>query len=120
MARIIHKHNGITVQEINHEGILIKEVQDIINLMSDTSVRKFIFRKENFHQDFFDLKTGIAGDILQKASTYRIGIGIVGDFKNIQSKSLSDFIYESNKTGQILFKDSVDEVLNIFFKETEM
>lgn len=120
MTSIIHKQNGITVQEITHEGILIRDVQDIIDLMSDSSVRKFIIRKENFHQDFFDLRTGIAGDILQKASTYRISIGIVGDFNNIQSKSLRDFIYESNKTGQILFKDSVDEVLTNFLKETEL
>ena len=117
MTRITHKHNGIIVQEITHDGILIKDVQDIIDLMSDSSVRMFIFKKENFHSDFFDLKTGVAGEILQKASTYRISIGIVGDFNNIESKSLRDFIYESNKTGQILFKESSDQVLRIFFRE---
>ena len=52
--------------------------------------------------------------MLQKASNYRIRIGIVGNFKNVASRSLRDFIYESNVHEEVLFKESVEEVLEIF------
>jgi hypothetical protein len=59
----------------------------------------------------------LAGGILQKASNYGLKIGNVGDFTSIKSKSLRDFIYESNKTKQIVFKESKEEILAIFAKE---
>ena len=42
---------------------------------------------------------------------------IVGDFKDIRSKSLRDFIYESNKTGQIVFKENIEEIIDILRKD---
>lgn len=65
-----------------------------------------------YKSGFFDLKTGLAGDILQKFSNYNIKLAILGNFKNEQSKSLNDFIYESNKTGRINFVETFDEAVN--------
>ncbi|MCK7528774.1 MAG: DUF4180 domain-containing protein [Ignavibacteriales bacterium] len=39
-----------------------------------------------FISDFFDLKTGIAGEILQKFSTYNVRLAILGDFQNIKAE----------------------------------
>ncbi|HEY1046625.1 MAG TPA: DUF4180 domain-containing protein [Bacteroidia bacterium] len=62
---------------------------------------------ENFlHPDFFELKSGIAGNVLQVFSTYNGYLAIVGQFDRHNSKSLSDFIYESNKQGRIGFVES--------------
>ena len=54
---------------------------------------------------------GIAGEILQKFSNYRVQLAIVGNFSKYSGKSLHDFIYESNKGGQIHFVNSVSEAL---------
>lgn len=45
----------------------------------------------------------MAGDILQKYTNYQVKIAIVGDFEVYGSKSLRDFIYESNKGSQVFF-----------------
>jgi Domain of unknown function (DUF4180) len=45
----------------------------------------------------------MAREILQKFSTYRVRLAIVGDFTKYPGKSLYDFIYESNKGRQIYF-----------------
>ena len=58
----------------------------------------------------------ISNEILQKFSTYNMQLAIVGDFENLQSKSLRDFIYESNKTGRILFVKTFEEALSMFDK----
>ena len=46
---------------------------------------------------------GIAGEILQKFSNYRVRLAIVGDFTKFTSNSLHEFIYESNKGRFIHF-----------------
>ena len=98
MKIIEHLVEEERILELEDEGILIKDAQDLIDIVASYSVRKIIVRKESITPEFYDLKTKVAGEILQKASNYRIRIGIIGDFKDIKSKSLRDFIYESNKT----------------------
>jgi len=117
MKTIEHLVEDERILELEDKGILIKDAQDLIDIIASYSVRKIIVRKESIAPEFFDLKTKVAGEILQKASNYRIRIGIVGDFKDIRSKSLRDFIYESNKTGQIVFKENIEEIIDILRKD---
>jgi ABC-type branched-subunit amino acid transport system substrate-binding protein len=71
--------------------------------------RKIIIHEKNIIADFFDLKTKIAGDILQKFVNYQVQLAIIGDFSKFTSKSLKDFIYESNKQGRIFFVNSLED-----------
>ena len=72
-----------------------------------------MLNEKNITPDFFDLKNGIAGEILQKFSTYRVRLAIVGDFSKYTSKSLNDFIFESNKGKHINFVTSTIEAIKI-------
>lgn len=117
MECVEHKINGVSVLEITDDGLVLRNAQDLLDIVSDYSIKKVIFRKENINEDFFDLSTGLAGEILQKASNYKLSIGILGDFENVESKSLRDFIYESNHTRQIVFKNSLKSILAIFCKK---
>ncbi len=109
-----HRKNGVSVLEVDDPDFMINKPQDLLDLISDYSIKKIIVRKENVNEAFFDLRTGLAGEIIQKASTYRICLGIVGDFSGIESQSFRDFMYESNRTKQIVFKETVNEVLRVF------
>ena len=71
----------------------------------------FIYEK-NITPDFFDLKTKLAGEVLQKFAQYRMPLTIIGDFSKSESKSLTDFICESNKGRQINFAASLLEAIN--------
>ena len=117
MKTIIHSINETQIEEIVADGIIIKNYQDFLDITANCPSRNVVIHKENIIPEFFDLKTKIAGDILQKASNYRIRIGIVGEFKAIKSKSLRDFIYESNKTEEILFKENIEDIIEIFVKK---
>ena len=117
MDTIIHLRNEDQIVEIVADDIILKNTQDFLDIIANSSSRNIILHKENIIPEFFNLKTKIAGDILQKASNYRIRIGIVGEFKTIKSKSLKDFIYESNKTKEILFKENIEEILDIWKEE---
>ncbi|MFC2347384.1 MAG: DUF4180 domain-containing protein [Bacteroides sp.] len=65
----------------------------------------------NITPEFFDLKTKIAGNILQKFAQYQMPLIIVGDFSKYKSKSLNDFIFESNKGSQVNFVSDLSRVL---------
>ncbi|HEX2934158.1 MAG TPA: DUF4180 domain-containing protein [Bacteroidales bacterium] len=103
---------GKSIAEIVSEDIVISEVQDALDLMADCRYSGndgIILYESQILPEFFDLKTGIAGEILQKFSTYDMQLAIIGDFSKYTSKSLRDFIYESNKTGRINFVGSLEE-----------
>ena len=67
--------------------------------------------KADISEKFFELKTGMAGEVLQKVSNYRKRLIILGDFDKVESRSLRDFIYESNRTGKVLFAKTLDDAI---------
>ncbi len=114
MELLIHYRNAIPIAELQSDAIEIENVQDALDLIGNSDhrgARKIIVKKEQFCPEFFDLKTGVAGETLQKFSTYRMQLAIIGDFSEHQSKSFKDFIYESNKTGRIIFVTTLNEAL---------
>lgn len=108
----INQVNEIKVAEIVSDDILIHETQDALNLMAESAYlgsTKIIIHEKNINPDFFNLKTGLAGEILQKFSNYNASLAIIGDHSRRASKSLKDFIFESNKYGRINFVNTIEE-----------
>ena len=104
---------------INADGIIINNAEDGTDLIGNIYYEgydKIIIHENGLTPDFFDLKNGIAGEILQKFSNYRVQLAIVGDFTKYTSKSIKDFIYESNKTGRINFVASIEDARNVLAK----
>lgn len=62
--------------------------------------------------DFFDLSTRIAGDVLQKFVNYQLRVAIVGDIsRHLEASSaLRAFVAESNRGTQLWFLDSDTEL----------
>ena len=56
-------------------------------------------------EDFFWLSSGLAGAVLQKFQQYGFRVAVLGDISRFtaESPSLRDFIYESNRRGQVMF-----------------
>lgn len=72
-----HNINDIKIAEVIADEILIQSAQDGLDLMGNIYYQGFdkvILYEKNITPDFFDLKTKIAGEILQKFSNYRIGL----------------------------------------------
>ncbi len=103
---------GNSVAEVVSDGIEIRNTDDALDIMGSCSYQgagSIVIHERNIVPEFFDLRTGIAGEILQKFSTYGMRLAIVGNFSKYTSKSLRDFIYESNKVGRINFVSSMEE-----------
>jgi hypothetical protein len=111
--RITNK--GANIAEILPGSDPVGTPEDMLDIMGDARYNgcdAIIIHRESLHPDFFDLKTKLAGEILQKFSNYRMRLAITGDFSEIKSKSLRDFIRESNRTGIIWFVETLEEALS--------
>lgn len=111
-----HSIGDTKIAEVVSEEIVIGNTEDGLELLGNLYYQGFdriIIDEKNITVDFFELKNGIAGEILQKFSTYRVRLAIVGNFSKYKSKSLTDFIFESNKGGHINFVSSKTAALEI-------
>lgn len=119
MEIIIEVHLKVKIAKLLDNNIVINDVEDAVDLLGNSDylgASGTILLKEQINPDFFDLKTGLAGEILQKFSNYNKRLAIVGDFSNISGKSLKDFMYESNKSRRINFVSSMEEAYEILSK----
>lgn len=115
----ILSRSDILYAEIISDDIVVKTVQDAMDLIAQCGyqgINNIILKVKNITPDFFDLSTGVAGETLQKFTNYRVKLAIVGDFSVYSSKSLKDFIYESNKRADILFVNDVEEAIRAWRK----
>ena len=109
-----HEHNKQKIAEIIAEEVVVNSIDDALELIGNLyyeGYEKIIISENNITADFFNLKTKLAGEILQKFAQYQMPLVIVGDFEKYNSNSLRDFIYESNKGKQINFVANINEIL---------
>ncbi|MFD1140341.1 DUF4180 domain-containing protein [Larkinella insperata] len=114
-----HQINEASIAEVIADETVIATTEDGLDLLGNLYYQGFdniVVYEKNITPAFFDLKTGIAGEILQKFSNYRVRLAIVGDFSRYPGKSIQDFIFESNKAGHINFVQSKAEALDCLSK----
>ena len=98
--------------EIIAEDLIFHGADEAVMLVGELYYQGYdviIWHQNHLPADFFDLSSGMAGEILQKFSNFRIKLAIVGDFSNLQSKSLEAFIIESNKGNLVHFVATLEE-----------
>lgn len=113
METIYHIVNNKKIAEYQSENMIVNKVQDAIDLLGILyfeGVEYAVLHERNICKEFFKLSNGLAGEILQKFSNYKVKLFIVGDFSKYNSTSLSDFIRESNKGNQVNFVETIHEV----------
>ncbi len=75
----------------------------MVTVKFEAGSNRVVLNKSAICEDFFNLRTHLAGEIIQKFINYRMKLAIVGDFSVYSSKSLMDFIYEINKGKDVFF-----------------
>jgi hypothetical protein len=114
MLKFHNTGKGNIIAELLPESGIIAAAGDMLDIMADAGYNgsnSLIIHSATLGNDFFNLASGLAGEILQKFSNYRMRLAIIGDFKDIKSKSLRDFIRESNTRGTISFVGSLEEAV---------
>ena len=101
---------------VRSEDTIIFDVRSALDLIAtviyETGCDYIVLDKTSIIEDFVYLKTELAGEILQKFINYRVKVAIVGDFSIYTSKSLKNFIYESNNGDDLFFLRNEQEAID--------
>lgn len=111
MEHKIHNTNGIQIIEITSQDLIINSAQDFLDVIANIPSNILILKKEMLNESFFDLRTGLAGEILQKMTNYFIRMAVVGDLSKYTSKSFKDFVFECSKRNQVVFAATIEEAV---------
>ena len=110
------QYDNTKIVKVTSDQLLITDLNSALDLiatvMFGSENNSIIIEKTAITEDFFELKTKLAGEILQKFITYEAKIAIIGDFSQYNSKSLNDFIYECNKGKDIFFLETEEMALD--------
>lgn len=89
-----------------NDSVIVFTLNDGLDLIANAhylGARHVIARAEHFCPDFFDLSTGLAGEILQKFANYRLQLTVLGDWSIYSSQALQDFMLECNRGESFRF-----------------
>ena len=81
----VESHGNIKLARLN-DAYKIKSTQIATASADYHGASGIIAHEQNFSEAFFDLKTRIAGEMLQKYSNYGMKLAIVGSLIDIQVK----------------------------------
>jgi len=105
---------GTAVMVCTPEGIPIDTegaASDLVGEAIGLRAEVVVVPAERLTDDFFELATGVAGEIAQKFSTYRIRLAVIGDIADrvADSGALGAWIAESNAGNDLWFYPTFED-----------
>ena len=92
----------------DYDGAVLRTEADALDLIGSlfgTGTEVVAVPVDRLAPEFFDLRTGLAGAVLQKFTQYRLVLAVVGDLTahTAASTALRDLVRESNKGRHVWF-----------------
>jgi len=108
MADTIEMLGSIRALFCDPNGQTIRNDRDAVDLIGMALSERcglVVLPVERLGDDFFQLKTRILGEVIQKFVNYERRLAILGniDHRLEASKALRDFVYETNRGRQVWF-----------------
>jgi hypothetical protein len=113
MADAVFEAGARRILVLDEEGLALRTVGDATDFISAAWERQadtVALPVTRIDPGFFSLRTGLAGEVIQKFVNYRIRLVVVGDIaaQMATSDALRDFVYESNRGRHVWFVDGLD------------
>jgi hypothetical protein len=115
MTDFVREMNGMRVLVCDVDGPILAHEHDtgaFMGLAWEQNAAMVAVPLSRLGGDFLDLKTRIAGDVIQKFVNYRLRLAIVGDVsaRLARSTALRDFVREANRGQDVWFVDDLDDL----------
>ena len=109
--------HDVRVLECVFDGSKLQTYNDTVDLIGksfENLATLIVIPVECLDDEFFQLKTRIAGELIQKFVQYRRRLVIVGDISRHLAKSsaLRAFVNESNRGREVWFLASLEDLNN--------
>lgn len=115
MSETLSPMHGFSALMCPPDGEIIRSERAAVDLIGEAlgqHAEGVVIPAERLDDEFFQLRTRIAGDIMQKFVMYRLLLVIVGDISRhvAESSALRDFVYETNRGDHVWFLSSLEEL----------
>ena len=115
LATKSYELHGVSVLECVPDGTKLQTYRDTVDLIGksfENRAKLIVIPVECLDDDFFRLRTLIAGEMIQKFVQYRLRVAIVGDISRhlAESSALRAFVNESNRGISVWFVPSREEL----------
>jgi hypothetical protein len=112
MTDVIQIRAGVPVLVCDPDGPRIATTNDALDLIGATfhGAEAVALPTARLDERFFSLSTGVAGEVVQKFSAYKVLLAIVGDVSPYlaASSALRAFVHESDQAGHVWFVPDLD------------
>jgi hypothetical protein len=98
------------ITDLTESDFRIKRPSDVLELVG-AGVGRAILLDLQLHEDFFDLSTGVAGEVVQKCVSYGIRVAVITTAPAERSTHFRQFAQESTRNGRFVFAGSMQEAL---------
>ncbi|GAA3839341.1 hypothetical protein GCM10022226_72060 [Sphaerisporangium flaviroseum] len=115
MADRLQRVNGTAVLICAPDGAKLSGERDALDIIGEAGYQGadwVAIPVSRFDDDFFRLRTRIAGEIIQKFANYRLGVAVVGDISRhtAAGSALRDFVREANQGTQVWFVSTLEDL----------
>ncbi len=110
------KKDGVEYYVVGSEEIVIRDEASALDLIGElyyAEDKNVIIPIEAIEDEFWDLKTTVAGNVFQKFVQYEIVVAVLGNIENAGT-SLKAFIRESNRGTNLFFVETEEEAVEKF------
>jgi len=95
----------------SEHGISIRSRDDVADAVGASLGRGLILSESDLGAEFFDLRTGLAGELIQKFVNYRTRVAIVVATPEGHGERFSELAYEHATHPSVRFVRTVDDAL---------
>lgn len=111
----VYELKGVRTMECASQGNPVRGAQDAVDLIGEARSHRadlVVIPAQRLGDDFFRLRTGIAGEVIQKFVTYGVRLAILGDISRAlnDSSALRDFVREANEGTHCWFVSNTEEL----------
>jgi len=103
MGLIVRTGSGVYVSPGREVIARQEDLLELIGLCGEAGTDRLLFPGGSLAEDFFDLSTGLAGELGLKLSTYRIKAAVVVDLNAVPSRRFREWAGECNRGREIHF-----------------
>ena len=92
------------------EGPPIRSERDAVDLIAEAGASTVVLPIERLDEEFFRLRSGLAGAIFQKFVNYGVRLIIVGDVSRYtdESEAFRGLVYETNRGQHVWFVPTLE------------
>jgi hypothetical protein len=107
-TRLVHQAGKTYLEVIPSEWRVASErhALDLVAACGENGTNRLLLHAASLSEDFYQLKTGLAGDVLQKFANYRIRSAAIIPLELASQGRFGEMVWEANRGNQFrVFQD---------------